>query len=107
MPNIYIGYLLDGSPLPYYTGPCRGETGPRWLVTARCVDICSVQHLGVDICSVQHLGEVSVPDGGYRLAPGTDLAPDVGFVRAERLPPLDSPNSDKLIPGAPDLAVEI
>ena len=60
-----------------------------------------------DFVDLHGLGEVSGADGGYRLAPGTDLAPDVGYVRAERLPPLDSPDSDKLIPGAPDLAVEI
>lgn len=53
------------------------------------------------------LGEVTGEQGGYRLAPGTDLAPDVGFIRAERLPPLDSPEYDTLADGAPDLAVEV
>lgn len=53
------------------------------------------------------LGEVTGEQGGYRLAPGTDLAPDVGFIRAERLPPLDSPDYDTLADGAPDLAVEV
>ncbi|HWE60535.1 MAG TPA: Uma2 family endonuclease [Chloroflexota bacterium] len=60
-----------------------------------------------DFVDAQSLGEVTVPDGGYTLAPGTDLAPDVGFMRADRLPPLDSPASDRLILGAPDLAVEV
>ena len=56
----------------------------------------------------QHgLGEVTGEQGGYRLAPGTDLAPDVGFIKAERLPPLDSPEYDTLADGAPDLAVEV
>ena len=53
------------------------------------------------------LGEVTGEQGGYRLAPRTDLAPDVGFMRAERLPPLDAPASDGLLVGAPDLAVEV
>lgn len=53
------------------------------------------------------LGEVTGEQGGYRLAPGTDLAPDVGFIRADRLPPLDSPEYDTLADGAPDLAVEV
>ena len=53
------------------------------------------------------LGEVTGEQGGYRLAPGTDLAPDVGFIRADRLPPLDSPDYDTLAEGAPDLAVEV
>jgi Uma2 family endonuclease len=60
-----------------------------------------------DYVDARDLGEVTVPDGGYTLAPGTDLAPDVGFMRADRLPPLDSPEADKLILGAPDLAVEV
>ena len=53
------------------------------------------------------LGEVTGEQGGYRLAPRTDLAPDVGFIRADRLPPLDSPAYDTLADGAPDLAVEV
>lgn len=60
-----------------------------------------------DVVDARGLGEVTVADGGYILAPGTDLAPDVGFIRASRLAPLDSPDADKLIPGAPDLAVEV
>jgi Uma2 family endonuclease len=53
------------------------------------------------------LGEVTGEQGGYRLGPGTDLAPDVGFIRADRLPPLDTPEYDTLADGAPDLAVEV
>lgn len=53
------------------------------------------------------LGEVTGADGGYSIGPKTDLAPDVGFIRADRLPPLDSPAADKLTTGAPDLAVEV
>lgn len=53
------------------------------------------------------LGTVTGADGGYRLDVATDLAPDVGFIRCERLPPRDSPAYDKLAPVAPDLAVEV
>jgi Uma2 family endonuclease len=53
------------------------------------------------------LGVVTGADGGYRLGPGTDLAPDVGFIRADRLPPRSSPDYDRLVSGAPDLAVEV
>lgn len=55
----------------------------------------------------RRLGAVTGPDGGYRLGLSTDLAPDVGFIRADRLPPRDSPAYDKLASGAPDLAVEV
>jgi Uma2 family endonuclease len=54
-----------------------------------------------------HLGRVTGEQGGYRLAPRTTLAPDVGFMRAERLPPRSSPAYRKAWPGAPDLAVEV
>jgi len=60
-----------------------------------------------DFVDAQNLGNVTGPDGGYTLGPRTDLAPDVGFIQAARLPPLDSPDYDKLAAGAPDLAVEI
>ncbi len=65
-----------------------------------------VARLG-DYVDAQALGEVTGEQGGYRLAPRTDLAPDVGFMRAERLPPLDAPASDGLLVGVPDLAVEV
>jgi Uma2 family endonuclease len=60
-----------------------------------------------DYVDERGLGEVTGEQGGYRLAQGTDLAPDVGFIRADRLPPLDSPEYDTLADGAPDLAVEV
>ena len=53
------------------------------------------------------LGAVTGADGGYRLGPGTDLVPEVGFIRADRLPPRSSPDYDRLVSGAPDLAVEV
>jgi Uma2 family endonuclease len=60
-----------------------------------------------DYVDAHGLGEVTGEQGGYRLGPGTDLAPDVGFIRADRLPALDSPEYDTLADGAPDLAVEV
>ena len=60
------------------------------------------------------LGAVTAPDGAYDLsAPGqaptkgTGLAPDVAFIRADRLPPHVAFDEDKAVPFAPDLAVEV
>lgn len=53
------------------------------------------------------LGDVTGADGGYTFNPTTQLAPDVGFMRAERVPPRSSPAYAKAWPGAPDLAVEV
>lgn len=53
------------------------------------------------------LGIVTVADGTYDLGAGTALAPDVAFVRAERMLAPDSPLFDKAWPLAPDLAVEV
>ena len=56
-------------------------------------------------------GAVTGEQGGYRLDPAhpddTELAPDVAFVRAERLPPRRSPEYSKALRLAPDLAVEV
>ncbi len=56
----------------------------------------------------QGLGQVTPPDGVYDFEhtgqPNTGLLPDIGFIRAALLPQLDL---DKMIPFAPDLAVEI
>ena len=46
-------------------------------------------------------------DGEFDLGHGTALAPDVAFVRAERVPPPTSPIYEKAWPLAPDLAVEV
>jgi Uma2 family endonuclease len=54
-----------------------------------------------------HLGWVSGADGAYDLGDDTDLAPDVGFVRAERRLPRTHPLFAKAWPLAPDLAVEV
>ncbi|HWE64912.1 MAG TPA: Uma2 family endonuclease [Chloroflexota bacterium] len=74
--------------------------------------------LGVKLSSILYafvsphgLGAISGADGEYVLskpgAPVTALAPDIGFVRADRVPPRDSPIHDKAWPLAPDLAVEV
>ena len=56
----------------------------------------------------QHnLGAVTGADGEFDLGHGTALAPDVAFVRAERVPPPTSPIYGKAWPLAPDLAVEV
>jgi Uma2 family endonuclease len=58
-----------------------------------------------------NLGSVTGEQGGYILDPRrpkqTQVAPDVGFVRADRDIPLTSPASTMAFPGAPDLAVEV
>jgi len=53
-----------------------------------------------------NLGVVTGAETGFQIEsdPDTVRAPDVGFVRAERLPPT-SPTG--FFPGAPDLAVEV
>ena len=53
------------------------------------------------------LGELTGADGGYILERGPDtvLAPDVAFVRAERLP--SAAEQEHFAPIAPDLAIEV
>lgn len=55
----------------------------------------------------RNLGRVYWSDTGFRLErdPDTVRAPDISFVRRDRLRPIDEANS--FFPGAPDLAVEI
>ncbi|HXT36169.1 MAG TPA: Uma2 family endonuclease [Chloroflexota bacterium] len=57
------------------------------------------------------LGEVTGADGGYRPDPAhpreTELAPDVAFVRAGRIPAPGSPDYQRALRLAPDLAVEV
>ncbi len=60
----------------------------------------------------RNLGEVLGADGGFDLTqPGeteeTLLGPDVSFVRAEHVPPSDSPEYDRAWHVVPDLVVEI
>lgn len=53
------------------------------------------------------LGEVTGAETGYKLTSGPDTvrAPDIGFVRGDRIPSGDL--TEKFWPGAPDLAVEV
>ena len=53
------------------------------------------------------LGVTGDADWGFKLASDPDIvrAPDVGFVRAERIPPEGIPRG--FWPGPPDLAVEV
>lgn len=57
------------------------------------------------------LGIITGEQGGYRLDPAhpreTEVAPDVGFVRAERVPSPGSPDFYTAWLLAPDLAVEV
>ena len=50
------------------------------------------------------LGRLTAAETGYRLAPRTVLAPDIGFISAARAP---ERLPKKYIPMAPDLAVEV
>ncbi|HLY28435.1 MAG TPA: Uma2 family endonuclease [Aggregatilineales bacterium] len=50
-----------------------------------------------------HLGTVYAAETGFQLGPNTMRAPDVGFVRKERLNQI----YNKFVPLAPDLAVEV
>ncbi|HWE61929.1 MAG TPA: Uma2 family endonuclease [Chloroflexota bacterium] len=57
------------------------------------------------------LGAVTGEAGGYEISlagqQDTVLAPDVGFIRDDRLPPHLPFNEEKAVPFAPDLAVEV
>jgi Uma2 family endonuclease len=54
-----------------------------------------------------NLGVVCLAETGFKIEtdPDTVLAPDVSFVRHERIPPSGRPKA--YFPGAPDLAVEV
>lgn len=57
------------------------------------------------------LGAVTGEQGGYRPDPAhrrdTEVAPDVAFVHADRVPASNSPEYDQAWPLAPDLAIEV
>jgi Uma2 family endonuclease len=67
----------------------------------RLTEFASILH---DHAKRNRLGRVYSGDTGFRLSPGTVRAPDVAFVRQERLDEIKSKGFAK---GAPDLAVEI
>src|SRR5439155_5318412 len=58
-------------------------------------------------CNTHHLGEVVSGDTGFIIEqdPDTVRAPDLGFVKRERIEKIGIPK--KYFPGSPDLAVEI
>jgi len=55
-----------------------------------------------DFVIPRNLGYVTVPDGGYKLAPNTSRQPDAAFISKKRVP--EVPQEFDL---APDLAVEV
>jgi Uma2 family endonuclease len=75
----------------------------------RCKALCDpvAPDLVVEIASPHRSLTSSATDGGFTLSKGTALAPDVAFVRADRVLPPASPDYDKPWPLAPDLVVEI
>jgi Uma2 family endonuclease len=70
-------------------------------VLASTIDTALHDHVRKDA-----LGTVAGGGTGFPIArdPDTVRAPDAGFIRAARVPPVLSP---KFFPGAPDLAVEV
>lgn len=59
----------------------------------------------------RRLGVVTAAETGYVLSapgePDTVLAPDVAFVRADRVPPPGTPGNERFLRLAPDLVVEV
>lgn len=53
------------------------------------------------------LGTVLIAEAGFRLAPGTVLAPDVAYVRADRLPVRGDREDKRYWQIAPDLVAEV
>jgi Uma2 family endonuclease len=74
---------------------------PTWL---HGIIVMAIARLIANFASDHKLGMVTAAETGYDFAPGTTLAPDVGFVIAARIPQ-DLPS--RYFPGAPDLAVEV
>ncbi len=64
-------------------------------------------HTLLDFVRPRKLGYALPPDGAVRLFPGLVRIPDVSFLRRERLPGGKLPKKEKLLPIAPDLAVEV
>jgi Uma2 family endonuclease len=76
-------------------------------------EVSSRLHARLRVYVDEHgLGAVTGEQGGYRLDPAhpleTEVAPDIAFVRAARVPAPDAPDYYKRAPQlAPDLAVEV
>jgi Uma2 family endonuclease len=77
---------------------------------ASCIGARLLTRMGAFV-EDHELGEVTGADGGFRPdlehPRDTELAPDVAFVRADRLPSRTSPEYAKALRLAPDLAVEV
>lgn len=89
--EIMRGELVRMSPAGFYHGA-----------------IASAVAMHLRLFVVRHqLGQVVTNDSGFILARGPDtmLGPDIAFVRADRLPPIEEQQS--FLDLAPDLAVEV
>lgn len=90
-------------------GPCELIAGELRMMTPagrkHGVIAALLSHLLVDHVKEQDLGEVCTAEPGFvlRRDPDTVRAPDVAFIRKERL----AGDPDKFFEGAPDLAVEV
>lgn len=68
-------------------------------------EIASELNLHMRVFVKQHkLGAITAAETGFQLTEGTVLAPDIGFVRRERVPETLPAG---FVPFAPDLAVEV
>jgi Uma2 family endonuclease len=85
--------LIEG--VLYPMPPAGGKHGSVTSILTMHVQYHVSQH---------NLGYVTAAETGYRLAEKTVLAPDIGFIRAERIP---AELPDGFVPFAPDLAVEV
>ncbi|NDJ76442.1 MAG: Uma2 family endonuclease [Chloroflexi bacterium] len=74
--------------------------------TAHMIVVAWLAHLMYTFVEQHSLGVVTASEGGFTLAhnPDTVRAPDVGFIRQERLV---APTPERYFPGPPDLAVEV
>ena len=103
MPNDGAGYELVKGELrrkgdPHKMSPTGFKHG---TIVARLTGAL-VHHI-----EANDLGEVTGAETGFKLAsdPDTVRAPDIGFVRRERIPAGEL--TEKFWPGAPDLAAEV
>jgi len=96
--------------LPNNGALCELVRGERRMMTPAGYDhsrIVGRLHTWLGAFALQHgLGEVMPADAGFLLSrnPDTLRAPDVSFIRTERLTP---EREGPFFPGAPDLAVEV
>jgi Uma2 family endonuclease len=86
----------------------RGELAPVSPASHRSSAIAAwlIYKLGTHVYE-HRLGQLSGSDGGYRIShnPDTVVAPDVAFVSAQRLPPVEE--QSKFLNLAPDMVVEV